>query len=111
MLRSERGDWNSASSGCNSPVAYSTSSPVLREPWGEIPQGYSPQNGVLFCRVKKECIYKVKTDALKMDVVKSMVFRFIEIHDNRKRIYTTNDGYPPLMKRDQYYRDQLSKVV
>ena len=48
---------------------------------------------------------------LKMEVVKSMVFRFIEIHYNRKRIYTTNDGYPPLMKRGQYYRDQLSKVV
>ncbi len=64
-----------------------------------------------FATLKKECIYKVKTETLKMEVVKSMVFRFIEIHYNRKRIYTTNDGYPPLMKRRQYERDQLSKVV
>lgn len=64
-----------------------------------------------FATLKKECIYKVKTGTLKMEVVKSMVFRFIEIHYNRKRIYTTNDGYPPLMKRRQYYRDQLAKVV
>ena len=64
-----------------------------------------------FATLKKECIYKVKTETLKMEVVKSMVFRFIEIHYNRKRIYTPNNGYPPLMKRRQYYRDQLAKVV
>ena len=52
-----------------------------------------------------------KHQAFGMEVVKSMVFRFIEIHYNRKRNYTTNDGYPPLMKRREYYRDQLSAVV
>ena len=64
-----------------------------------------------FATLKKECIDKVKTEALKMETVKSMVFRFIEVHDNRKRIYTTNNGYPPLMKRDQYYRNQLPQVT
>ena len=47
--------------------------------------------------LKKECIDKVKTEALKWETVKSMVFRFIEVHYNRKRIYTTKSGYPPLM--------------
>ncbi len=61
--------------------------------------------------MKKECIDKVKTEALKWETVKSMVFRFIEMHYNRKRIDTTNSGYPPLMKRDQYYRNQLPQVM
>ena len=64
-----------------------------------------------FATLKKECIDKVKTEALKMETVKSMVFRFIEVHYNRKRIYTTNNGYPPLMKRNQYYRNQLPQVI
>ncbi len=38
---SERGRWKSTCQG-NSLAAYSTSCPVLRGPWGEIPQGYSP---------------------------------------------------------------------
>ena len=54
---------------------------------------------------------KVKTETLKMEMVKNMVFRFIEIHYIRKRFYTTNVGYPPFMKHRQYYRDQLSEVV
>lgn len=64
-----------------------------------------------FAPLKKECIYKVKTEVLKRETVKSMVFRFIEVHYNWKRIYTTNSGYPPLMKRDQYYRNQLPQVI
>ena len=64
-----------------------------------------------FATLKKECIDKVKTEALKMETVKSMVFQFIEVHDNRKWIDTTNNGYPPLMKRDQYYRNQLPQVI
>lgn len=65
----------------------------------------------IFARLKKECIYKVKTETLKMETVKSMVFQFIEVHYNRKRIYTTRHGYPPLMKRSQCYRERLSEAV
>ncbi len=60
-----------------------------------------------FATLKKELIHKVKTETLRMETVKSMVFRFIEIYYNRKRIYTTNGGYPPLIKRSNYYREQL----
>ncbi|MHB1407187.1 MAG: IS3 family transposase [Desulfitobacteriaceae bacterium] len=63
-----------------------------------------------FATLKKEKIYKYKTEAMSMNAVKSMVFRFIEIYYNRKRIYTTNGGYPPLVKRLNYYRDQLVKA-
>jgi len=46
-----------------------------------------------------------------MEKVKSIVFRFIEIYYNRKRIYTPNDGYPPLAKRSRYYQEHLAQAV
>ncbi|WP_172625470.1 DDE-type integrase/transposase/recombinase [Desulfitobacterium sp. LBE] len=64
-----------------------------------------------FATLKKERIYKIRTETMKMETVKSIVFRFIESYYNRRRIYTTNEGYPPLVKRSLYYRDQLSKAV
>jgi len=60
-----------------------------------------------FATLKKESIYKYKTESMSMDKVKSIVFHFIEIYYNRKRIYTTNGGYPPLVKRSLYYQDNL----
>jgi transposase InsO family protein len=64
-----------------------------------------------FATLKKERIYKFKTENMNMDTVKSMVFRFIEIYYNRKRIYTTNGGFPPLEKRSNYYRDRLLEAI
>jgi len=64
-----------------------------------------------FATLKKERIYKFKTENMSMDTVKSMVFRFIEIYYNRKRIYTTNGGYPPLAKRSHYYRERLAEAI
>lgn len=64
-----------------------------------------------FATLKKEKIYKVKTELLSMETVKSMVFRFIEIYYNRKRIYTTNGGYPPMAKRSHYYRERLAEAI
>lgn len=64
-----------------------------------------------FATLKKECVYKIRSETLKMETVKSIVFRFIEIYYNRRRIYTPNEGYPPLIKRSLYYRERLSKVA
>lgn len=63
-----------------------------------------------FATLKKESIYKIKTEVMSMNAVKSMVFRFIEIYYNRKRIYTTNGGYPPLVKRSHYYQNNLLRA-
>lgn len=63
-----------------------------------------------FATLKKELIYKVKTENLRMETVKSMVFRYIEAYYNRKRIYTTNGGYPPLMKRLIYQQETLKQA-
>ena len=64
-----------------------------------------------FATLKKERIHKFKTETMSMEKVKSIVFRFIEIYYNRKRIYTPNDGYPPLAKRSRYYQEHLAQAV
>lgn len=64
-----------------------------------------------FATLKKESIYKYKTETMSMEKVKSIVFRFIETYYNRKRIYTPNGGYPPLVMRSQYYRERLPQAV
>lgn len=64
-----------------------------------------------FATLKKEHIYKFKTETMSIEKVKSLVFRYIEIYYNRKRIYTTNGGYPPLVKHSHYYRDQLTRAA
>lgn len=56
-----------------------------------------------FATLKKEKLYKIKTELLSMEAVKSIIFRWIFIYYNRKRVYTANDGgYPPEIKRQTY---------
>lgn len=64
-----------------------------------------------FATLKKECIYKFKAETMRTYTVKSLVFRFIEIYYNRRRIYTPNEGYPPLVKRSLYYQRRLLQVA
>lgn len=59
-----------------------------------------------FATLKKEKLYKIKTEKLSMETVKSIIFRYIEIYYNRNRIYTSNEkGYPPLVYRNVYYQN------
>jgi transposase InsO family protein len=56
-----------------------------------------------FATLKKEKLYKIKTDLLPMMTVKSIIFRWIFTYYNRERIYTPNEkGYPPIVKRRMY---------
>ena len=56
-----------------------------------------------FATLKKEKLYKIKTELLPMETVKSIIFRWIFIYYNRKRVYTANaGGYPPEIKRRMY---------
>lgn len=63
-----------------------------------------------FATLKKEKLYKIKTKEMSMGLVKQIVYRYIEFYYNRKRIYTTNGGYPPLVFRDMYY-NKINKVA
>lgn len=60
-----------------------------------------------FATLKKEKLYRVDTTLLTKDNVKSIVFRYIHYY-NRRRIYSTNKGMPPLLKREQYYSIALA---
>jgi transposase InsO family protein len=53
-----------------------------------------------FATLKKEKLYRIRTERMPMAQVKSIVFRYIMTYYNRKRIYTSNpSGLPPAMYR------------
>jgi len=55
--------------------------------------------------LKKEKLYKIRTELMSMETVKSIIFRWIFLYYNKKRVYTANDGgYPPEVKRQMYER-------
>ena len=60
-----------------------------------------------FATLKKEKLYKIKTELLPMETVKSIIFRFIFSYYNRKRVYSANEGgFPPEVKRRMYENEQ-----
>jgi transposase InsO family protein len=61
-----------------------------------------------FATLKKEKLYRIKTENLAMETVKSIIWRYVGSYYNRRRIYTANDGYPPLVYRNMYYSQQQS---
>lgn len=51
-----------------------------------------------FATLKKELLYRILTYRMKREEVKTMIFRYVFIYYNQKRIYTSNpDGLPPVM--------------
>ena len=66
-----------------------------------------------FATLKKEKLYKIRTELLPMETVKSIIFRWIFSYYNRKRVYTANEGgYPPEVKRNNYVNQgQADKMV
>ena len=65
-----------------------------------------------FATLKKEKLYKIKTETLPMETVESIIFRYIFIYYNRKRIYSVNEGgYPPDVKRRMYEREQQIRTA
>jgi len=60
-----------------------------------------------FATLKKEKIYKIDTKSMSMAEVTTIVYRFIHYY-NRRRIYSTNGGYPPVIYRELFYENQLA---
>ncbi|MFH0894107.1 MAG: IS3 family transposase [Bacteroidota bacterium] len=58
-----------------------------------------------FATLKKEKLYKIDTKIMLMAEVKTIVYRYIHYY-NRRRIYSTNGGYPPLTYRELFYENQ-----
>jgi transposase InsO family protein len=55
-----------------------------------------------FATLKKEKLYRLRTERYSMEYVKTVIFRYIMIYYNRYRIYTANpEGLPPVVYRVQ----------
>lgn len=64
-----------------------------------------------FATLKKEKLYKIRTELLPMSTVKSIIFRWIFSYYNQNRVYTANEcGYPPGVKR-QLYESSLALIA
>jgi transposase InsO family protein len=55
-----------------------------------------------FATLKKEKLYKIKTEQYPMAYIKSIIFRYIMVYYNRRRVYTSNPGgWPPSIYRER----------
>lgn len=61
-----------------------------------------------FATLKKEKLYRIQTENLPMQTVKSIIWRYIEGYYNHRRVYTNNNGFPPLVYRSMYYQKTLA---
>lgn len=58
-----------------------------------------------FATLKKEKLYRLRTERYPMAYVKTMIFRYVMIYYNRQRIYTANPGgWPPTVYRERQRR-------
>ena len=61
-----------------------------------------------FATLKKEKLYKLRTERYPMAYIKSVIFRYIMVYYNRQRIYTANPGgWPSAIYRER----MLSKAA
>lgn len=58
-----------------------------------------------FATLKKKKLYQVETTKMTTEEVKTIVYRYIHYY-NLRRIYSTNDGWPPIVFRNMYYQKQ-----
>lgn len=55
-----------------------------------------------FATLKKEKLYRLRTERYPMAYVKTVIFRYIMVYYNRQRIYTSNPGgWPPAVYRER----------
>lgn len=54
-----------------------------------------------FATLKKEKLYRIRTERYSMAYIKTVIFRYIMIYYNRQRVYTSNPGgWPPAVYRE-----------
>ena len=62
-----------------------------------------------FATLKKEKLYRLPTYRMTREEVKTLIFRYIFIYYNRKRLYTRNPDYlPPEEYRSIYEKKMLA---
>lgn len=64
----------------------------------------------MWARLKEELIYgRYNTKKLKVENMKTLIWRYFMSYWNNRRICSVNGGLPPMVKRERYY--QLLKCV
>lgn len=62
-----------------------------------------------FATLKKEKLYRIPTYRMTREEVKTIIFRYIFVYYNRKRLYTKNPNYlPPVQYRNEYEKRNLA---
>lgn len=55
-----------------------------------------------FATLKKEKLYRMRTERYPMAYIQTVIFRFVMVYYNRQRIYTSNPGgWPPAVYRER----------
>ena len=60
-----------------------------------------------FATLKKEKMYRIPTYRMRKEEVKTIIFRYIFIYYNRKRLYSENPGYLPPVEYRMRYEQKL----
>jgi len=60
-----------------------------------------------FATLKKEKLYQMDTTKMMVAEVKTIIFRYIHYY-NLRRIYSTNNGWPPAVYRQMYYESLIA---
>lgn len=65
----------------------------------------------MWARLKNEVFYgRYKSEQFTISELKCLIWRYFMSYWNNRRICSTNDGYPPMVKRQMYY-DNLNKKI
>jgi transposase InsO family protein len=58
----------------------------------------------MWARLKEELLYnRYDVSKMKVETVKTLIWRYFVSYWNNRRICSTNGGLPPMVKREQYY--------
>lgn len=60
-----------------------------------------------FATLKKEKLYQMDTTKMTVAEVKTVIFRYIHYY-NLRRIYSTNNGWPPEVYRQMYFESLMA---
>ena len=69
-----------------------------------MPEGGVTTMPAVWARMKSELLYgQHKTEEISMDELKTLIWRYFMSYWNNRRICSTNDGLPPMLKRQRYF--------
>ena len=58
----------------------------------------------MWARIKEELLYgRYDTSKMRVEEVKTLIWRYLISYWNNRRICSANEGLPPVIKREQYY--------